>query len=225
MGGKLIVIESGSDASGKATQTKVLYNRLLKENYNVKKIEFPNYKSDSSALVKMYLNGDLGENPEDINPYAISTFYAVDRFASYKMQWEDFYQGGGVILADRYTTSNMVYQAAKFNNKAKKDEFLDWLWELEFSLYELPQPDVVFFLDIPPTFTKKLMKERKEVNGDGQLKDIHEENLQYLEQSYNNALYIADKYNWEKINCVKNNELMTIDEINELIYKKSKDYF
>ena len=225
MGGKLIVIESGSDASGKATQTKMLFDRLFKENYKVKKVEFPNYKSDSSALVKMYLNGDLGEKPEDINPYAISTFYAADRFASYKMQWEDFYQDGGVILADRYTTSNMVYQAAKFKNKAKKDKFLDWLWELEFSLYELPQPDVVFFLDIPPTFTKKLMKEREEINGKGQIKDIHEENLQYLDQSYNNALYIADKYNWEKINCIKNNELMTKDEIHELIYEKSKYYF
>ena len=120
MKGKLIIIESGSDASGKATQTEKLYKRLVSENYKVKKITFPDYDSDSSALVKMYLKGDFGNNPEDVNPYVASTFYAVDRFASYKTKWGKNYDYGEIILADRYTTSNMVHQAAKIQDLSKK---------------------------------------------------------------------------------------------------------
>lgn len=123
MRGKLIVIESGSDGSGKATQSQKLFNRLYDENYKVRKIEFPNYKSNSSALVKMYLNGEFGSNPEDVNAYAASTFYAVDRFASYKTEWEEFYKAGDIIIADRYTTSNMVHQASKINDEKKEMNF------------------------------------------------------------------------------------------------------
>ena len=108
MKGKLIIIESGSDASGKATQTRKLYDRLVKDGYNVKKVEYPNYKSQSSALVKMYLNGDFGKNAGDVDAYIASTFFAADRYASFKTEWEEFYNNGGIIIADRYTTSNMV---------------------------------------------------------------------------------------------------------------------
>ncbi len=129
--GKLIVIE-GSDGSGKATQTKKLYDKLVKENKNVKKVEFPNYESESSALIKMYLNGEFGKEPDSVNPYVSSTFYAVDRFASYKKDWEEFYLKGGIIIADRYTTSNMIHQAAKIKDVQAKDNFLNWLWDFEF---------------------------------------------------------------------------------------------
>ncbi|MBM7870658.1 dTMP kinase [Clostridium pascui] len=216
--GKLVVLEAG-DGSGKATQTNKLYERLLKEGYKVLKIEYPNYKSNSSALIKMYLNGEFGENPEDINAYAASTFYAVDRYASFKKEWEQFYKEGGIVLADRYTTSNMVHQASKINDTGEKEKFLDWLWELEFKLMGLPVPDKVLFLDMPPEYSFKLMMERKNKFTGNKEKDIHERNNSYLIQSYNNACYIADKYNWDKIKCVENESIKTIDEIHESIYK------
>lgn len=216
--GKLIVLEAG-DGSGKATQTNKLYERLLKEGYKVLKIEYPNYKSNSSALIKMYLNGEFGQNPEDINAYAASTFYAVDRYASFKKEWEQFYKEGGIVLADRYTTSNMVHQASKINDISEKEKFLDWLWELEFKLMGLPVPDKVLFLDMPPEYSFKLMMERKNKFTGNKEKDIHERNNSYLIQSYNNACYIADKYNWDKIKCVENESIKTIGEIHESIYK------
>ena len=159
--GRLFVIESGSDASGKATQTELLYNRLLMDGYNVRKVEYPNYNSESSALVKMYLKGDFGSNPEDVNPYITSTFYAIDRYASYKTKWEEFYKSGGIIIADRYTTSNMVHQAAKYENYEDKDKFLKWLAEYEFDFYGLPRPSEVFFLNMSVDFSLNLMKNRK----------------------------------------------------------------
>lgn len=222
MKGKLFVIE-GSDASGKATQTKLLYERLLKDGFKVKKIEFPNYKSDSSTLVKMYLNGEFGDDPGDVNPYAASTFYAVDRFVTYKKDWEDFYLQDGIVIADRYTTSNMIYQAAKFKNERDKEKFLDWLWELEFDLYELPPPDKVFFLDLPPEYSFKLLEERKreEASEKDHYKDIHELNYKYMVQSYKNACYVADKYNWEKIYCLTDGgSVRGVGELNEKIYKR-----
>lgn len=220
MRGKLIIIESGSDASGKATQTEKLFKRLMDENYKVNKITFPDYKSDSSALVKMYLNGEFGENPEDVNPYVASTFYTVDRFASYKTKWGKNYHGGEIILADRYTTSNMVHQAAKISDLSKKDTFLEWLWDFEFNMYKLPVPDCVFFLDMPPKHSRMLMQRRMNKITGEEKKDIHERNHKHLEDSYNNSLYIAKKYNWIKVNCIKGDSIRTVEEIHEMIYNK-----
>ncbi|GAE90105.1 dTMP kinase [Acetivibrio straminisolvens] len=219
MKGKLIIIESGSDASGKATQTDKLYERLVKDGYKVRKITFPNYESDSSALVKMYLNGDFGKNPNDVSPYVASTFYAVDRFASYRTDWGQAYNDGWIILADRYTTSNMVHQAAKIKDIGEKDRFLDWLWNFEFEIYKLPVPDCVIFLDMPPSYSKELMKKRANKFTGEQKKDIHERNDEYLMESYNNSLYIAKKYNWIRIDCVENGTLRKIDEIQESVYE------
>jgi len=219
--GKLIVIESGSDASGKATQASRIFDRLTSEGYNVKKVEFPNYKNESSSLIKMYLNGDFGKNPEDVSPYVASTFYAVDRYASFKTEWEDFYKNGGIIIADRYTTSNMVHQASKMSD-TEKENFLNWLWEFEFNLFKLPIPDLVVFLDMPPDFSQKLMEERLNKYTGKREKDIHESNKEYLLNSYNNAVYVANRYNWTKIACVKDGRLRTIDEIHEDIYSVIK---
>ena len=217
MSGKLIIIESGSDASGKATQTRKLYDRLINDGYKVKKVEYPNYDSESSALVKMYLRGDFGAKATDVDPYVASTFYAADRYASFKTQWEQFYNEGGIILADRYTTSNMVHQASKMA-KEDRDKYLDWLFDFEFNMYKIPQPDCVVFLDVPIDYSKKLMENRKnKITGESK-KDIHESDLDYLEKSYNNSLYIADKYDWKKINCVENQSLRSIDSIHEEIY-------
>ena len=217
MKGKLIIIESGSDASGKATQTKRLFERLSEENSNIRKVEYPNYDSESSALVKMYLRGDFGNNASDVDPYISSTFFAADRYASFKTEWEEFYNNGGIVIADRYTTSNMVHQASKMDEK-DRDKYLDWLVDYEFNLYKIPEPDCVIFLDVPIEFSQKLMENRKnEITGEDK-KDIHESDIEYLTKSYNNALYIANKYNWKKINCVKDGTLRSIDDIHDEIY-------
>ncbi len=221
MSGKLIIIESGSDASGKATQTKKLYDRLVSEGYNVKKVEYPNYDSETSTLVKMYLRGDFGKNPSDVDAYVASTFYAVDRYASFKTQWEEFYNKGGIILADRYTTSNMVHQASKME-ESERDKYLDWLFDYEFNMYKIPKPDAVIFLDVPVDFSKNLMKDRDNKFTGEKEKDIHEKDLEYLKKCYENSLYIADKYDWKKIECIKDNSLRSIESIHEEIYENIK---
>jgi dTMP kinase len=221
--GKLIIIE-GSDGSGKATQTEKLYNRLVKEGYKVAKVEFPNYNSDSSALIKMYLKGEFGTNPHDVNPYIASTFYAVDRFASYKTIWKSFYDEGGIVLADRYTTSNMIHQAAKITDKNEKSNFLDWLWDFEFNLYSLPIPDSVIFLDMPPQYSRRLMEERMNKFTGEESKDIHERDFSYMERSYENAKIISDKYSWESVNCINGDSIRSIEEIHEEIFRRVKLY-
>jgi dTMP kinase len=222
MKGKLIVIESGTDSSGKATQTKKLYERLEKEAYIIKKVEYPNYESDSSALIKMYLNGEFGDDPSEVNPYASSSFYAVDRYASYKKNWKNFYSDGGIILADRYTTSNMIHQASKIEDRQQREEYLAWLREFEFEKIELPVPDMVVFLNMPPEVSIRLMANRANKFTGGQAKDIHEKNREYLKKTYENAYELAKKYNWTIIECTEYNRLKTIDEIHNEIYEKVK---
>lgn len=221
MKGKLIIIE-GSDGSGKATQTKKLYDRLEQNNYNIKKVEFPNYDSESSALVKMYLRGDFGKHAEDVDPYICSTFFAVDRYASFKTEWEEFYNDGGIIICDRYTTSNMIHQASKMEVE-ERDKYLEWLNDLEFNLYKIPKPDCVIFLDVPVEMSQKLMKDRNnKITGESE-KDIHESDFDYLKKSYENSLYIAKKYDWQRINCIKDDNMRTIDDIHEEIYSIVED--
>lgn len=219
MEGKLIVIESGTDSSGKATQTKKIYERLKEDGYNIKKVEYPNYQSESSALIKMYLKGEFGNKADEVNPYAASTFYAVDRYASYKKEWEEFYKNGGIILADRYTTSNMIHQASKIDNFTEKEEYLKWLYELEFEKIKLPEPDIVLFLNMPPKISMKLMENRDNKFTGEKEKDIHEKDREYLEKTYKNAYELARKYNWIIIDCIENDKLKSIDEIHNEIYK------
>lgn len=221
MKGKLIVIEAG-DGCGKATQTKLLFDKLASNNYRVKKVEFPDYESNSSALIKMYLNGEFGVDPNDVNPYAASTFYAADRYASYKRGWEGFYQSGGIILADRYTTSNMVHQAAKIINPADREEYLKWLWDLEFVKFKLPVPDCVIFLDMHPKFSQILISNRSNKYGSAE-KDIHERNYNYLLNSYNNATEIKISYGWTMVNCIHNGELRSKEDIHNEIYEIVKN--
>lgn len=221
MPGKLIVIE-GTDGSGKKTQTDKLYARMVQEKLNVRKIEFPDYESESSALVKMYLRGEFGQNPSDVNPYAASAFFAVDRYASYKKNWQNFYQQDGIVIADRYTTSNMVHQAVKFAGNSEWDIFLDWLWDLEFRAFQLPVPDLVLFLDMAPEYSQQLIADRKnKFSGDSD-KDIHEKDSAYLCKSYQNACAVARKYKWTIISCIDGGRLKTIDEIHAEIFAKIK---
>lgn len=221
--GKLIIIE-GSDGSGKETQTNLLYKKLKNKNINVKKISFPNYNSPASEPLKMYLAGDFGKNVNDVNTYAASTFFAVDRYASFKQDWESFYNNNGIVLSDRYTTSNMVHQASKIEDNKEKEKYLDWLIDLEWSKLELPSPDVVIFLDVSPELSQKLINDRKNKFTGEDKKDIHENNFEYLKKSYLNAKELANKYGWIIVSCETNGNLKTIDEINEdiidTLYKK-----
>lgn len=217
--GKLIIIESGTDGSGKATQTLQLYNSLIKEYTNVKKITFPNYDSPACQPVKMYLNGEFGTDPTKVNPYAASTFYAIDRYASYMKEWGEFYNNGGIIISDRYVSSNMVHQATKMNNKEEREKYLDWLYDLEFNKFELPKPDCIIFLDLKPEISEKLRENRmNKITGESE-KDIHENNIEYMNMCYENSIEIANKYNWNIVKCYEDNKMKSIEEIRNDIYK------
>lgn len=219
--GKLYVID-GTDASGKQTQFEKLQQRLKKENIDFRTVSFPNYDSPSSSLVKMYLSGEFGENAKDVSPYIASTFYAADRYATYKTKLEDYYNNGGIILADRYTTANMVHQAGKIKDEQEREKFLNWLWDFEFNLYKLPVPTKVFFLNMPPEYAFELMKNRENKFTHEAQKDIHERDKNHIIDSYNAACDVAKKYNWVTIDCIKDDKIRTIEEIHEDIFKQIK---
>ncbi len=213
--GKLIVFE-GLDGSGKATQAKLLVNALKSRGEKVRQITFPNYSSSSSSLVKMYLNGEFGNDPSDVNAYAASSFYSVDRYASFKTTWADFYNSGGTVVSDRYTTSNAVHQCSKLP-KHKWDDYLNWLFCFEYEYIAIPKPDKVIFLDVEPNISQSLMTQR--YSGAESKKDIHEKNIEYLMKSYDSAHYCANKYNWTHIKCGENGQMKSIDEIHQSILK------
>ena len=219
---KLIVIE-GVDSSGKATQSKLLYEKLITEYNNIETVEFPNYNSDTSAVVKMYLSGEFGKNAGDVSPYAASSFFAVDRAASVYGEWKHIFADDKIVVADRYTTSNMIHQASKIDNNEDKSEFLDWLYDFEYNKLELPQPDIVIFLDMPVKYAKILMENRPNKIDNSKTLDIHESDDTYLNKSYDNAVFVAKKYNWCNISCVKNGEIRSIEDISCEIYSKVKE--
>ncbi len=213
--GKLIVIE-GVDSSGKETQTKLLFEKLASKGLCVKKISFPDYESNFCVPVKAYLSGELGDNPEDVSAYAASSFYAIDRYASYKKDWGKFYEDGGVIICDRYVSSNIIHQAMKI--KGDKTEFIEWLSDYEYEKLGLPVPDSVIFLDMPPEAAQFLMKNRaNKITGEAQ-KDIHEKNADYLNAAYNNAVEVAQKCGWHRVVCARGLDIRTIEDIhNEIV--------
>ena len=212
--GKLIVIE-GVDSSGKETQTKLLFEHIKERGIDAKKISFPDYESDFCVPVKKYLSGDLGANPGDVNAYAASSFYAIDRYASYKKDWGSFYNDGGTIICDRYVTSNIVHQAMKI--EGDKSEFIDWLSDYEYVKLGLPKPDVVIFLDMPPDAARMLMKNRaNKITGELQ-KDIHEKNEDYLNAAYNNAVEVASHQGWVRVVCACDLKVRTIEDIHKEI--------
>ena len=163
MSGKLIVFE-GTDGSGKATQTALLCRELESRGVPFRKLEFPRYKEESSALLRLYLSGAFGTDPADVNAYAAATFFSVDRYASYKQDWGGFYESGGLLIADRYTTSNAVHQASKLLPGERKG-FLEWLFDLEYGKLGLPKPDLVLYLDMPTEITEKMMRGREAATG------------------------------------------------------------
>ncbi|MBB1523224.1 MAG: thymidylate kinase [Clostridiales bacterium] len=217
--GKIIVVESNTDGAGKQTQTEEIYKYLKEKGEKVVKFSFPNYNSDSSYFVKKYLNGEFGDDAKNINAYIASTFFAVDRYLTYIKEIKKYYDEDYYILMDRYVTSNIIYQAAKMENKNKIDEFINWNKELEYNKYNLPKPNYVIFLYMDLKESEKLRKSRKaKLEG----KDIHEQNNEYLKKVSDNSLYICETEKWIKIECVKNDKLKEILEIKEEILKKIK---
>ena len=213
--GKLIVIE-GTDGSGKSTQFRLMTERLTKENIDFRRLVFPRYSEESSALIRMYLGGAFGTKPSDVNAYAASAFYAVDRFASYKQDWGQWYEDGGLIVSDRYTTSNAVHQAAK-EYPENREAFLKWLYEFEYDKLGLPRPDLTIYLDVPTAFTEQLMRHREASTGTQA--DIHEKDTAYLATCRQTGRAAAAFYGWTVIECVRDGVMRSIEDIHEEIYR------
>lgn len=218
MKGKLIVLE-GIDGSGKSTQYEKLCDRFARENIEARKIIFPRYDKESSALLRMYLGGEFGIRPEDVSPYAASTFYAVDRYASYNTDWKDYYLSGGLVLSDRYTTSNAVHQGSKVP-EGELQGFLDWLYGFEFNLLELPAPDLVIYLDVDiDTALAQMTRRQSDTLTKG---DIHETDAEYLKKCLRTGGYAADHYGWKRISCIENGQMRGIDDIHEDVFNAVK---
>lgn len=211
---KLIVIE-GLDGSGKATQAKRLTEALVEKGIPVREVSFPDYGSDSSALVRMYLSGQFGTDPQDVNAYAASSFFAVDRFASYKKDWCRDY-ARGVVIADRYTTSNAVHQCSKLP-KEQWEDFLNWLFDFEYKKLGIPAPDRVIYLNVDPAVSQALMTAR--YSGDESKKDIHERDIAYLRHSREAAAYCAEKLGWETVDCCRDGQMRSIEDIHKDVMK------
>ncbi len=219
--GKLFVIE-GVDGSGKSTQFEMLCTALKETGKDFRSVRFPRYNQRSAALLEMYLEGSFGTSPTDVNPYAASTFYAVDRYASFKTDWGQHYKNGVPIICDRYTTSNAVHQASKLPEQQLKG-FLDWLFDYEYNLLELPKPSMVFFLDMPTELSLMLIEKRQ-----GQSGDIHERDSDYLALCRQRALSVCEHEGWKIISCTdQEGALKTAQQIHEEIlfefYKKMEE--
>ena len=205
---RLIVIE-GLDGSGKATQAKLLSEALAGQGLAVREVSFPDYESPSSTLVKMYLAGEFGEKPSDVNAYAASTFYAVDLYASFMKDWRQDY-AGGVVIADRYTTSNAIHQCSKLGD-GEWDGFLQWLFDLEYRKMGIPRPDLVVYLRVDPDVSQTLMLSR--YDGDGERRDIHEKDLEYQRRCQSAADYCARRLGWAVVECCANGRMRSRDAI------------
>lgn len=213
--GKLIVIE-GTDGSGKSTQFKKLTQRLTKEGKLFKTLVFPQYSEPSSALIRMYLGGEFGDKPSDVNAYAASAFYAVDRYASFQKDWGKWYREGGLIVSDRYISSNAVHQTSK-EKPENREAFLQWLYEFECDKLGMPKPDLTIYLDVPTAFTEKLMRHREaETNTHA---DIHEQDMSYLATCREMGRTAAKFYGWNVIQCVDQDQMRSIEDIHQEIYE------
>lgn len=211
--GKMVVIE-GLDGSGKSTQAELLKKWLQSKGYGTYTLDLPYYNDPSSTLVKMYLGGEMGDKPSDVNAYAASTFYAVDRYASFKKHWEKEYNSDKITVANRYTTSNASHQMTKLDEK-DWDSYLNWLFEFEYNKMGIPEPDLVIFLEMPVEISQKLLSKRYQ--GDENKKDVHERDVEYLISCHKAAAYAATKLGWTVIHCGKDGEPLPLEEISKAV--------
>ena len=209
MKGKLIVFE-GTDGSGKATQARMMAEHLAREGVSFREIDFPRYGNPFAEPARLYLQGVLGDKPGDVSAYAASVLYAVDRFASYKEDWGEAYEAGELILANRYTTSNAVHQASKLPDDERMN-YLEWLFALEYGKLELPEPDLVIYLDLPTDISEKMMRQREAATGT--TADIHEQDAAYLRRCRDNARKVANVCRWKIIDCSENGQIRTVEDI------------
>jgi len=206
----------GTDGSGKSTQFARLCERVSAMGKEYQKLTFPQYAEPSSALIRMYLGGEFGSRPGDVNPYAASAFYAVDRYASLKKVWGDYYDRGGLILTDRYTTSNAVHQGVKCPPE-DRESYLRWLDDFEHEKLGLPRPDMVIYLDVPTEATVQLLRSREEQTNT--TADIHEQDTAYLAACRECAGQAADILGWKRIKCLdEDGKLRSIEDIHEEIW-------
>ena len=220
MSGKLIVLE-GTDGSGKATQARMMGQRLQREGIAFREIDFPRYGNPFAEPANLYLHGALGSEPGDVNAYASSVLFAVDRFASYKEEWGTFYEQGGVVIANRYTTSNAVHQASKLP-AGERQEYLDWLFDLEYRRLGLPAPDLVVYLDLPTELSEQMLRRRETATGTQA--DIHEQDEEYLHSCRMNARDIARDLGWTVIHCDREGAVRTVEDIHEEIWQQVRRY-
>lgn len=213
--GKMIVID-GLDGSGKATQAELLKKRLTEKGYDIFSLDLPYYNDSSSTLVKMYLNGEMGDKPGDVNCYAASTFFAADRYASFKKHWEKEYNSDKIVVANRYTTSNACHQMTKLD-EGLWDSYMDWLFDFEYNKLGVPAPDCVIFLEMPVEISQRLLSKR--YGGDENKKDVHERDTSYLANCYKAAIYAADKLGWETVHCSQNGEPRSLEDISDDVFR------
>lgn len=216
MAGTLIVLE-GTDGCGKSTQFARLCDRLRARGTAFQRLKFPQYEAESSALIRMYLAGEFGSRPGDVNGYAASAFYAVDRYASYKKVWGDWYESGGLVLADRYTTSNAIHQASKVPPE-EREGFFRWLYDFEYDKLGLPRPDLVLYLDVPTEATVGLLRSREAETHTRA--DIHEQDTAYLRTCRESGAQAAQVLGWYRVQCVRDGEMRSIEDIHGEIWSQ-----
>lgn len=228
---KIIVIE-GTDGSGKATQTAMLMEKLKLEGYNIYTTSFPKYDSNSSALVKMYLNGEISSSANDVSAKAASIFYAADRYITYKREMEEIYNSGEYVMVfDRYTGSNIIHQGAKLISEEKDQEvmqknlktFIGWLDNLEHSDLQIPVPDLVIYLRVPVEYTEELRKGRKNKSNGEEKQDIHEADVKHLKNAGASGTMAAKMLGWNIVECVQDGKMRTIDDISEEVFRIVKN--
>lgn len=214
MRGKLVVFE-GTDGAGKTTQARLLAGRLGEEGIPFREIDFPRYGSPFAEPARLYLQGQLGSRPEDVNAFASSVFFAVDRYASYKEDWGDAYRSGKLILANRYTTSNAVHQASKLPGR-ERDAFLEWLFDLEYRRLGLPEPDLVIYLDLPTEISGQMLRHREAETHTAA--DIHERDGAYLRRCRESAREIVRSLGWQRIDCTRDGAVRTPEDIHHEVW-------
>lgn len=217
--GKLIVVEGACDGIGKTTQYTKLAERLEVDNISISTHHFPSYNTYQGEPVVKYLDGQIG-NKNELSPYFIHSLYAIDRAITWETELKKYYLEGKTILLDRYTTSSLIYQAALFNNLQEKKAFIDYVCDFEYNKLGIKEPDNVIFLQAPFDLVTKMRNKR--TSNEGLVNDIHESDLDYMKRVYENAMFVSEYLNWDKVNCASNDQMKGIDEIHQQIYKLVK---